>query len=175
MKRSWVESSFLSEFTGTNDQRWQGLRPHAGRRELFLAPTLRIFAHLSHKEICALCRFFAIEPNVKVIFGFKVSQPDEELAKTRLFLRHSSYFIKIIDKALGLLGPDVELLTEILLELGQKHVNYGVKPAYFAVLGQALIATIQETLGDEFTQEIKVSWVEVYNALSYDMIRAQKM
>jgi hypothetical protein len=26
----------------------------------------------------------------------------------------------VIDKALGLLGPDIEMLTEILLELGSK-------------------------------------------------------
>ena len=82
----------------------------------------------------------------------------------------------MIDKALGMLGPDIELLTEILLELGQKHVNYGVKPEYFPSMGRALIFAIQEQLGeDEFNAEIKDSWVEVYGALSYDMIRAQKM
>jgi hypothetical protein len=29
----------------------------------------------------------------------------------------------MIDKALGMLGPDIELLTEILLDLGIKHVK----------------------------------------------------
>eukprot|EP00529_Nitzschia_sp_RCC80_P036186 CAMPEP_0113482334 /NCGR_PEP_ID=MMETSP0014_2-20120614/22864_1 /TAXON_ID=2857 /ORGANISM="Nitzschia sp." /LENGTH=157 /DNA_ID=CAMNT_0000375845 /DNA_START=88 /DNA_END=561 /DNA_ORIENTATION=- /assembly_acc=CAM_ASM_000159 len=121
-------------------------------------------------------KFFALEPEAKAIFGFKKTQSDEELAKSKRFTKHAAYFIQMIDKALGMLGPDIELLTEILLELGQKHVNYGVKPEYFPSMGRALIFAIQEQLGeDQFTAEIKDSWVEVYGALSYDMIRAQKM
>jgi nitric oxide dioxygenase len=121
-------------------------------------------------------RFFALEPEAKAIFGFKKSQSDEELEKSKRFTKHAAYFIQMIDKALGMLGPDIELLTEILLELGQKHVNYGVKPEYFPSMGRALIFAVQEQLGEEeFNSEIKDSWVEVYGALSYDMIRAQKM
>ena len=82
----------------------------------------------------------------------------------------------MIDKALGMLGPDIELLTEILLELGQKHVSYGVKPEYFPSMGRSLIFAVQKVLPEaSFSPDIKDSWVEVYGALSYDMIRAQKM
>jgi hemoglobin-like flavoprotein len=121
-------------------------------------------------------RFFALEPEAKAIFGFRDSQSDEELIKSRRFKKHASYFIQMIDKALGMLGPDIELLTEILLELGQKHVNYGVKPEYFPSMGRSLIFAVQSVLGeDAFQSDIKDSWVEVYGALSYDMIRAQKL
>jgi methyl-accepting chemotaxis protein len=75
-----------------------------------------------------------------------------------------------------MLGPEVELLTEILLELGQRHVRYGVKPEYFPSLGKVLIDTLNEAIDPKiFTQEVKNDWVEVYGALSYDMIRGQKM
>jgi hemoglobin-like flavoprotein len=75
-----------------------------------------------------------------------------------------------------MLGPDIEMLTDILLELGQKHVHYGVQPEYFPTMGNALIQAVKDVLGDEhFTTEIKDSWVEVYDAMSYDMIRGQKM
>jgi hemoglobin-like flavoprotein len=75
-----------------------------------------------------------------------------------------------------MLGPDIELLTEILLELGQKHVNYGVKPEYFPSMGRALIHAVQKVLDESrFPPDVKDSWVEVYGALSYDMIRAQKL
>jgi hypothetical protein len=70
-------------------------------------------------------RFFALEPEAKSIFGFRDNQSEEQLIKSRRFLKHASYFIQMIDKALGMLGPDIELLTEILLELGKKHVVYG--------------------------------------------------
>ena len=73
-----------------------------------------------------------------------------------------------------MLGPDIELLTEILLELGVKHVSYGVKPEYFPSMGRALLYAVKEREGDHYTEEVKDAWVEVYGALSYDMIRAQK-
>jgi hemoglobin-like flavoprotein len=117
-----------------------------------------------------------LEPEAKSIFGFRDNQSDDQLIKSRRFLKHAAYFIQMIDKALGMLGPDIELLTEILLELGKKHVVYGVKPEYFPSMGRALIFAVQSVLGqDAFPAEIKDSWVEVYGALSYDMIRAQKM
>jgi methyl-accepting chemotaxis protein len=100
---------------------------------------------------------------------------DPEVLKKPRFIKHAKYFIQMIDKALGMLGPDIELLTEILMELGEKHVRYGVKPAYFPSMGRALIEAIGELLGpDEFTADVKSDWIEVYGALSYDMIRAQK-
>ena len=81
----------------------------------------------------------------------------------------------MIDKALGMLGPDIELLTEILIELGAKHASYGVQPEYFVSMGRALLGSIKAMLrSDEYTEDVKDAWVEVYGALSYDMIRGQK-
>jgi hypothetical protein len=61
-----------------------------------------------------------LEPEAKRVFGFRNTQSEEELIKSRRFTKHAAYFIQMIDKALGMLGPDIELLTEILMELGQK-------------------------------------------------------
>ena len=73
-----------------------------------------------------------MEPEAKVIFGFdKNADVTNELSKSKRFSKHAKYFIQMIDKALGMLGPDIELLTEILLDLGAKHVGYGVKPGEF--------------------------------------------
>lgn len=75
-----------------------------------------------------------------------------------------------------MMGPDIELLTEILLELGQKHVRYGVKPEFFPSMGRALIDAVSSNLAEgDFNDTIKCDWVEVYGALSYDMIRGQRM
>jgi hemoglobin-like flavoprotein len=120
-------------------------------------------------------KLFELEPDAKAIFGFKGAQLDDNKFTTSLrFTRHAKYFIQMIDRALGMLGPDIELLTEILMELGVKHVSYGVKPEYFPSMGRALIHAVKESMGDIWSDEIKDAWVEVYGALSYDMIRAQK-
>ena len=110
-----------------------------------------------------LCSFFEIEPAAKSIFGFE--EDDKDYAKSAKFSNHAKYFIQMIDKALAMLGPDIELLTEILVDLGAKHVHYGVKPGYFPSMGRSLMFAIGESLGDKFTQSTKGAWQEVYGAM----------
>ena len=105
------------------------------------------------------------------IFGFN---SHETALKSTKFEAHARHFVHMIDKAVELLGPDIELLTEILIDLGAKHVNYGVKPEYFPSMGRALLHSITTLLGDRGTGNVKSAWVEVYGAMSYDMIRGQK-
>jgi hemoglobin-like flavoprotein len=118
-----------------------------------------------------------LEPGAKRIFGFSKNFDTnlEANRKSPRFVKHAKYFVQMIDKALGMLGPDIELLTEILMDLGANHASYGVQPEYFVSMGRALLASIKEQLGDGvYTEEVKDAWVEVYGALSYDMIRGQK-
>jgi hemoglobin-like flavoprotein len=118
-------------------------------------------------------RFFELEPAAKEIFGFD-KDSGTKLIDSEKFQRHAIYFIQMINKAIGFLGPDIEFLTEMLMDLGAKHVIYGVKPEYFPSMGRALLHSLQDALGDEFKQQTRDAWVEVYGAMSYDMIRAQK-
>jgi hemoglobin-like flavoprotein len=123
-------------------------------------------------------RFFSLEPEAQLIFGFSETMDpnSDEVIKSARFIKHAKYFVQMIDKALNMMGPDIELLTEILLELGQKHVRYGVKPEFFPSMGRALIDAVSSNLpAGVFTDTIKSDWVEVYGALSYDMIRGQRM
>ena len=39
-------------------------------------------------------------------------------------------------------------------------------------MGEALLAALEEILKDTITEPIKEAWMETYNALSEDMIRA---
>jgi len=80
---------------------------------------------------------------------------------------------QMLDTALNMLGPDIELLTEIMTELGVKHVRYGVKPEMFSIMGDALVETLETHLGKDFTEPVREAWLETYKALSQDMIRAQ--
>lgn len=83
----------------------------------------------------------------------------------------------MIDSSLNLLGPDTELLQEILMELGSKHVYYGVTPRMFLVMGQCLVETLEEILAEyqsefHFTQTVKDAWVETYAILSSGILQA---
>jgi hemoglobin-like flavoprotein len=85
---------------------------------------------------------------------------------------HSAYMIQMLDTALNMLGPDIELLSEIMHELGVKHVRYGVKPEMFPVMGEALFLTLENVLGSDFDTVTRAAWKETYNELSQDMVRA---
>lgn len=88
---------------------------------------------------------------------------------------HAAYLIQMLDTALNMLGPDTDLLNDILAELGQKHVRYGVRPEMFPVMGVCLIDTLEEVLKDTvMTPSVKEAWSVTYKSLSDEMIKAQK-
>ena len=96
------------------------------------------------------------------------------LTKNLQFIRHAKHFVRMFDKSVEMLGPDIELLTDILLEFGVLHAGYGVKAEYFPSMGRALIEVIRELLGECFDDLVQHAWFEIFEAISYDMIRAQQ-
>ncbi|GAX25643.1 hypothetical protein FisN_15Lh009 [Fistulifera solaris] len=119
-------------------------------------------------------RLFDKCPQSKTLFGFPIDidVDSPELLSSKRFLAHAVYLLEMIDTALNMLGPDIELLTDIMTELGKKHVSYGVKPDMFPIMGDALIYMLRDVLGDEFTDATEEAWKETYGALSADMIRS---
>jgi hemoglobin-like flavoprotein len=119
-------------------------------------------------------RLFDKCPQAKILFGFPINidVTSAELLTSKRFLAHAAYLLEMIDAALNMLGPDIELLTDIMLELGEKHIRYGVKPEMFPIMEEALICMLEDALGTEFTADMKEAWGETYGALSGDMIRS---
>ena len=125
-----------------------------------------------------LLSFFKLEPEAAKVFEFDHGKSGDELTdeffKSPPLIRHAKYYMSMVDRAVNLLGPDIELLTDILLDLGKKHAKFGVKSSFYAPMGHALIKTMETLLPKEqFNDQIKDSWLEVYQALSYDMIRSK--
>lgn len=121
-----------------------------------------LFAHLFRK-----C------PESKVLFGFPpdMDPGSDEMQQSKHFLQHASNMINMLDRALNMLGPDAELLAEILSDLGKKHAHMGVQESYFPFMGEALMEMLHEILGDSFTPETDHAWKIVYKALSENMIK----
>ena len=82
--------------------------------------------------------------------------------------------VEMLDTALNMLGPDIELLTEVLYDLGSKHQRYGVSPEMFETMGESLLHMLKKVSGDDFTYAMRVAWEETYEEISRDMIQAQK-
>ena len=54
--------------------------------------------------------------------------------------------------------------------LGQKHAGFGVETRHYSLVGEALIATLAQELGDDFTDEVKLAWLDAYGQISSAMI-----
>lgn len=61
------------------------------------------------------------------------------------------------------------LLT--LGKLGAMHVNYGVLPAHYGIVGEALLHTLSTALGTKWTPKVKEGWTLVYSLVSTAMIQ----
>jgi nitric oxide dioxygenase len=69
--------------------------------------------------------------------------------------------------------PDV--LTSALQGLGQRHVNYGVRPEHYPIVGTILLETFAEFLGDNWTPAYQDAWVQAYEAICSIMLEGTRM
>ena len=91
------------------------------------------------------------------------------LYKSAALKKHAVNVVKTVGKAVELL-EDLDTLVPILTSLGTRHVKYGIVEAHYLVVGQALLETLAEGLGDDFTPEAKVAWEAVFGIVSETMI-----
>ncbi len=63
-------------------------------------------------------------------------------------------------------------LDNALLALGGRHVGYGVGAADYDALGAALLWTLEQKLGADWTPETAEAWRAVYGLLASGALRA---
>jgi len=56
--------------------------------------------------------------------------------------------------------------------LARRHMDYGVADAHYPIVGETLIWTLEQHLGDAFTPQIKKAWAAAFTALSNVMMDA---
>jgi len=110
-------------------------------------------------------RLFEVAPNVKPLF-----------ANTNM-KEQGSKLMQMIGTAVG--GLDrLEDIVPHVQALGKRHVAYGVKKEDYTPVGEALLWTLEQGLGADFTPDVKAAWAEVYGVLANTAIEAaykQKM
>ncbi len=60
--------------------------------------------------------------------------------------------------------PDV--LTNALRGLGSKHVQYGVMPEHYPLVGGALLKTFESYLETDWTPRVKQAWTDAYGVIT---------
>jgi nitric oxide dioxygenase len=100
--------------------------------------------------------FFARAPELKPMF-----REDLEGQGMR-FLSTLSAIVAHLDR------PDE--MAERLTDLGQSHRAMGVKAADFDPMGRALLDTLEGTMGDSFTPDMRVAWEAGFAAISATLV-----
>jgi hemoglobin-like flavoprotein len=70
----------------------------------------------------------------------------------------------------GLKRP--ESLIATVQELGRRHVSYGVEARDYETVGKALMLTLEQGLGPDFTPQVREAWSATYKWLSAIMKHA---
>jgi len=103
-------------------------------------------------------RLFETEPETRALFSGDMEEQGRKLMAA----------IAMVVNNLG----ELQAVIPAVQDLAKRHVAYGVRPEHYAVVGAALLWTLEQGLGDAFTPEIRAAWASAYGALSEVMIAA---
>jgi hemoglobin-like flavoprotein len=101
---------------------------------------------------------FEADPSLRPLF-----KGDMEQQAAKLVIMINAAVNKLTE--LGTLVP-------VLQQLGHRHETYGVLPAHYATVGAALLKTLGQGLGGEFTDDVEQAWTDVYGVMVGVMLPA---
>jgi nitric oxide dioxygenase len=103
-------------------------------------------------------RLFEIAPQIKPMFRSPLPE------QSRKLLSMLAYVINKLDK--------LEDILDEVSKLAQRHVQYGVKEEHYGIVAAALLWTLEQGLGDGWTEPVQEAWILCYTTLSGAMIQA---
>ncbi len=69
----------------------------------------------------------------------------------------------------------LEELTTAVQQLGARHNKYGALPEHYDLVGQCLVATLKDGLGDKWNEELQDAWITAFTLLKTTMMEAQQV
>jgi hemoglobin-like flavoprotein len=101
---------------------------------------------------------------------FDLERDLRSLFKRDMAVQHAK-LMAALGAAVGALDR-LESMAPMIRELGRRHAGYGVRPDHYATVGEALIWTLAQTLGEDFTRDLRRAWTDAYGRLAWTMIAA---
>jgi hemoglobin-like flavoprotein len=103
-------------------------------------------------------RLFTIAPEVRSLFPADLSEQKKKL-------------LQVLTTAVTNLHQ-VEKVLPAVEELGRRHVAYGVTEKHYEPVGAALLWTLEQGLGADFSPAVKAAWTETYVTVAGVMTKA---
>jgi hemoglobin-like flavoprotein len=100
-------------------------------------------------------RLFELDPSVRPLFKGDMREQKKKLMQT---LAIAVDGLSSLDK-----------LVPVLKALGVRHAGYMVQDRHYDLVGQALLWTLREGLGNAFTPDVESAWTKVYGLVAETM------
>ena len=106
-------------------------------------------------------RLFELDPTVRALFRRDMAE------QGRMLVAMLHLVVSRLDD-LGSLLPAVRTL-------GARHAAYGVRDEHYDTVGEALLWTLEQGLGDAFSPEVRSAWAAAYGVLARTMQAAGRL
>ena len=122
--------------------------------------TWRVFREIDASVIgdAFYTRLFAYNPMLRKMFPKNMSEQYQKL------MDMISAIVSKLER--------LDEISEDITAMARRHINYGVRPAHYKLVGRALLWTLQQGLGKDWNAEVETAWKKCYDSLSEVMIAA---
>ena len=103
-------------------------------------------------------RLFELDPSLRPMFRGDLTEQGKKLMD---MIRTVVGNLRALDRII----PGVRAL-------GSRHAGYGVRDEHYETVGSALLWTLEQGLGDGFTDEVRDAWAVAYTILANTMKEA---
>jgi nitric oxide dioxygenase len=103
-------------------------------------------------------RLFELDPSLQSLFRHDMKE------QGRILMQTLSVVVNGLNR-LDTIAPAIE-------NLGKRHVQYGVQPQHYETVGAALLWTLAQGLGADFTPDVEAAWTAAYMLVAETAITA---
>lgn len=103
-------------------------------------------------------KLFELDPGVKPMFKGDMKEQGRKLMMT----------LNTVVNGIANLTP----LVPVIQDLGRRHVAYGVEAKHYDTVGAAILWTLEQGLGADFTPATREAWTTAYTTLATVMKEA---
>lgn len=105
-------------------------------------------------------KLFEKAPQIRHLFANDVT---EQAGRLTYML---TYVVSRLDK--------LDTILEDVQRLAIRHNKYGAEPKHYMIVGECLLATLKEGLGEDWNDESMHAWATAYDIIATAMIQAQE-
>jgi nitric oxide dioxygenase len=106
-------------------------------------------------------KLFELDPAIERLF-----RRTDMAAQRKTLMQTLTVVVKSLDK--------LDQIVPAVQALGRRHAGYGVREEHYATVGEALLWTLEQGLGDAFTIDVRAAWSSAYGTLATVMIDAAR-